>query len=400
MSRSSDFLIVGAGVIGLRIAIETKRRFPDADVTLLEKEARPGRHASGRNSGVLHAGFYYTADSFKARFTRIGNQRMADYCRIQGLRINRCGKLVVARNESELGVLDELLRRAERNGVQLRDVSETEAREIEPRVMTHGRALFSPSTATVDPLEIVDAFAREAGSAGVDFRLSTSYAGRRGDKILTSDGPIEAAYLINAAGLYADGIARDFGFAQRYRILPFKGLYLEADPDAYSLNTCIYPVPDLATPFLGVHLTVAVDGHVTIGPTAVPALWREQYGWLDNFRLGEFLAITRLEGKMFLLDRAEFRRVALHEIPKYYRPRLVGMAARLAGGVRPADFRRWGRAGIRAQLLDIVEHELVNDFRVEGDGRSFHVLNAVSPAFTCAIPFAEFVLDEIERRLG
>lgn len=400
MARSSDFLIVGAGVIGLRIAIEAKRRFPDADVALLEKEARPGRHASGRNSGVLHAGFYYTADSFKARFTRVGNQRMADYCLAHGLRINRCGKLVVAKDESELAVLDELLRRAERNGVELRDVSEAEAREIEPRVKTHQRALFSPSTATVDPLEIVGAFAREAESAGVDVRLSTTYAGRRGDKILTSDGTMEAAYLVNAAGLHADRVARDFGFARRYRILPFKGLYLEADPDAYSLNACVYPVPDLATPFLGVHLTVAVDGHVTIGPTAVPALWREQYGWLDNFRVGEFLEIARLEAKMFVLDRAQFRRVALHEIPKYYRPRLVGMAARLADGVRAADFRRRGRAGIRAQLLDLVRHELVNDFCVEGDDRSFHVLNAVSPAFTCAIPFAEFVLDEIERRLG
>ncbi|MGD8700341.1 MAG: FAD-dependent oxidoreductase, partial [Gemmatimonadales bacterium] len=173
MSRSTDFLIIGAGVIGLRTAIEAKRRFPDASVTLIEKEAFPGRHASGRNSGVLHAGFYYTADSFKARFTSVGNRRLADYCDERGLRINRCGKLVVTKNLDELVVLDELLRRARRNGVELLDLSEPEAREIEPRVITHQRALFSPSTATVDPLEIVESFAGDAERAGVDLRMST-----------------------------------------------------------------------------------------------------------------------------------------------------------------------------------------------------------------------------------
>jgi len=399
LSRSTDFLVIGAGVIGLRTAIEVKRRFPDAGVTLIEKEALPGQHASGRNSGVLHAGFYYSADSFKARFTRIGNQRLADYCDERGLRINRCGKLVVAKNADELPVLDELLRRAERNGVELQALSEAEAREVEPRVITHQRALFSPNTATVDPLEIVESFARDAEREGVRLQMSTAYAGRSGADVLTSAGTIAARYVINAAGLYADRVARDFGFGQRYRILPFKGLYLHADRGSYSLNTNIYPVPDLATPFLGVHLTVAVDGHVTIGPTAVPALWREQYGWLENFRAGEFLEVARLDAKMFLLDRAGFRGVALHEIPKYYRPRLVGMAAQLAEGVRSGDFRRWGRAGIRAQLLDIEESKLVNDFVIEGDDGSFHVLNAVSPAFTCAIPFAEFILDEVEKRL-
>ncbi len=396
MSDPTDFLVIGAGVIGLRVAIEAKRRFPDASVTVIEKEARPGRHASGRNSGVLHAGFYYSADSFKARFTRAGNQRLAEYCDERGLRINRCGKLVVAKNAAEASVLDELLARAGRNGVDLEDISAGEAREIEPRVRTHERALFSPSTATVDPLEIVESFARDAERAGVSLRASTGYVKRTKDGVLTPDGEVAAGYVINAAGLYADRVARDFGFGRRYRILPFKGLYLHADPGSYSLATNVYPVPDLATPFLGVHLTVAVDGHVTIGPTAVPAFWREQYGLFENFRADEFLEIARLEGRLFLFNQASFRTVAMREIPKYYRPRLVSMAAQLAEGVRASDFRRWGPAGIRAQLLDVEQNRLVNDFTVEGDDRSFHVLNAVSPAFTCAIPFSEYVMNEVE----
>ncbi len=393
----ADFLIVGGGVIGLRIAIELRRRFPDTRVVLLEKEPQLGQHASTRNSGVLHAGFYYSEDSFKARFSREGNARLARYCDEWGLRINRCGKLVVAQDAAQLPVLDELRRRGQRNGVELRTVSVEEAREIEPRVRTHERALFSPSTATVDPAEVVAAYVREAADAGVAICTGTGYLSPADDGVATTQGRISAGYVINAAGLYADRVARDFGFAERYRILPFKGLYLHARAGARPLRTNIYPVPDLGMPFLGVHLTVAVDGHGMIGPTALPALWREQYRGLANFDLREFLEVVGREGYLFALDRAGFRGQALRELPKLFRRRLLGRAARLADGIKPDDFRTWGPAGIRAQLLDIAEYRLENDFHVEGDDRSFHVLNAVSPAFTCAIPFAEYVLDEIER---
>ena len=396
-SRISDFLVIGGGVIGLRVALEARRRHPEARVIVIEKEGRPGLHASGRNSGVLHAGFYYAADSFKARFSREGNRRLTSYCEERGLRINRCGKLVVARDASQLEVLEELLRRGRRNGVELQKVSAAEAREIEPKVKTYELALHSPSTSVVDPAEIMSAFVKEAETAGVDIRTETMYLGRRNDELLTSAGPIAAGYVVNAAGLYADQIARDFGFAEHHTILPFKGLYLESQPGAYSLNTNIYPLPDLATPFLGAHLTLTVDGRVTIGPTAAPALWREQYRFLDNVRQGEFLQIARLEGRMLLGNKARFRNVAWREIPNYYKPRLVGRATTLAHGIRAEDFRRWAPAGIRAQLVDTRDYRLQYDFLLEGDERSLHVLNAVSPAFTCAMPFAEYVLDEVER---
>lgn len=397
---TADFLIIGGGVIGLRTAIEAKRRYPDCRVLLLEKEKRCGLHASGRNSGVLHAGFYYAADSFKARFTSEGNRRLSDYCEERGLRINRCGKLVVARDASQLEVLDELLRRARTNGVELERISAEEARRIEPRVRTHERALFSPSTATVDPAEVVGAFVGEAEEAGVEVRTGVAFNGAGDGKVLTGEGKIDAGFVVNAGGLYADRVARDFGFGDRYRILPFKGLYLHAEPGAPPLNTNIYPVPDLATPFLGVHFTVSVGGDVTIGPTAAPAFWREQYRWLDSFSFREFLEVASLEGFMFLGNRARFRSVALRELPKYHKRTMVGRAAKLCEGVRPEHFRRWGPAGIRAQLVDVENYTLVSDFKVEGDDRSFHVLNAVSPAFTCAIPFAEFVMDEIDARVG
>ena len=387
-------------MIGLRCAIEARRRHPDARVVVIEKEEAPGRHASGRNSGVLHAGFYYSADSFKARFTREGNARLTAYCRERELAINRCGKLVVARGPEELPVLDELLRSALRNRVDLVSVDAAEAAEIEPRVRTHERALYSPSTATVDPGEVVAAFAREARELGVELCVGRAYRGRVGkrDALRTSEGDIAAGYLINAAGLYADRIARDYGFGDRYRVLPFKGLYLRARADAPALRTNIYPVPDLAFPFLGVHLTVGVDGRASIGPTAMPALWRENYRGLANFRLGEMLEVLRLEGRMFATNAAGFRDLALRELPKLKRRKLVERAAALARGIRAEDFPDWGRPGIRAQLVDVKEGGLVEDFVLEGDERSLHVLNAVSPAFTCAMPFAEFVLGRVGDR--
>ncbi len=165
MNRNPDFLIIGGGIIGLNLALQAKARHPDASVALLEKEDACGKHASGRNSGVLHAGFYYTADSLKARFTRDGCRRLTEYCLDRGLRINRSGKLVVTRNETELASLDELLRRGRRNGVELQEISRSEAEDIEPRARTFERALFSPTTAAIDPSEVMMSFLDDAGAA-------------------------------------------------------------------------------------------------------------------------------------------------------------------------------------------------------------------------------------------
>src|SRR3989344_802671 len=162
-----DTLIIGAGVIGITIAIELKKRFPDQTIVIIEKESVAGFHASGRNSGVLHAGFYYTADSLKARFCRDGNRAMTTYCEERGLRINKCGKLVVARNADDLPGLDELLRRGQANGVELHAISRKEAEEIEPRVKTCERALFSPTTSSVDPREVMAALVRDAQAASI-----------------------------------------------------------------------------------------------------------------------------------------------------------------------------------------------------------------------------------------
>ena len=396
----SDFLVIGGGVIGLNIARKLRLTFPRSSVNLLEKEADCGLHASGRNSGVLHAGFYYSPDSLKAKFTWRGNRLLTEYCEDKKIPLNKCGKLVVVKDQSEHATLDELLRRGRANGIPLVEISEKEAKLIEPRVKTCERALFSPATSTVDPSLVMQAMKKDAVDEGVQLHCGVRYLGSSKGQVKTTHGTYEAGYVVNAAGLYADRIARDYGFSEHYRILPFKGLYLYSSEPAGSIRTNIYPVPDLKNPFLGVHFTVAASGKAKIGPTAIPGLWREQYAGVENFRLGEFFEVA-LRG-MGLLANAnfDFRMLALKEVAKYSKSKMVSLASELAEDVRPEHYQHWGKPGIRAQLVDITKRKLEMDFVLEGDKHSMHVLNAVSPAFTCSLPFSEYVCQKIQATLG
>ena len=396
----SDFLVIGGGVIGLNIARKLRLTFPRSSVNLLEKEADCGLHASGRNSGVLHAGFYYSPDSLKAKLTWRGNRLLTEYCEDKKIPLNNCGKLVVVKDLSEHATLDELLRRGRANGIPLVEISEKEAKLIEPRVKTCERALFSPATSTVDPSLVMQAMKKDAVDEGVQLHCGVRYLGSSKGQVKTTHGTYEVGYVVNAAGLYADRIARDYGFSEHYRILPFKGLYLYSSEPAGSIRTNIYPVPDLKNPFLGVHFTVAASGKAKIGPTAIPGLWREQYAGVENFRWGEFFEVA-LRG-MGLLTNAnfDFRMLALKEVAKYSKSKMVSLASELAEDVRPEHYQHWGKPGIRAQLIDITKRKLEMDFVLEGDKHSMHVLNAVSPAFTCSLPFSEYVCQKIQATLG
>jgi L-2-hydroxyglutarate oxidase LhgO len=397
---SCDFLIIGGGVIGISIARELKARQADARIVLIEKEPECGAHASGRNSGVLHAGFYYSPDSLKAKLTRLGNERLTAYCEHKRIPINRCGKLVVAKDECDLPSLDELVRRGRMNGIDIQELTEAEAKQIEPRVKTFQRALFSPRTSTVNPLHVVQAMQHDAMYEGIELRLGAAYVKRTEQGIQTNRDSIAAGYIINAAGLYADKIALDYGFSEKYRILPFKGLYLYSNEPPGSIRTNIYPVPDLRNPFLGVHFTITADGKAKIGPTAIPAFWRENYEGFSNFRVSELVEVVSRGLGLLTGAQFDYRRLAVEEISKYSRSKMVSLASVLAEGVAERNYQQWGRPGIRAQLLDITKKKLEMDFVLEGDHRSMHVLNAVSPAFTCSLPFASYVCDRIDSALG
>ncbi|MDE1921181.1 MAG: L-2-hydroxyglutarate oxidase [Candidatus Omnitrophica bacterium] len=392
--KKYDFIIIGSGIIGLGVALALKDRKEQSRILVMDKEAAEAQHASGRNSGVLHAGFYYTADSLKARFTVEGSRAMKAYVKSRGLKINECGKLVVAQNEHELGQLDELLQRGKHNGSNVRLVDEAEACRIEPNVRTFKRALYSPDTASIDPKEVCASLKNDLQRSGVEFSFDTKYLGRSSNILQTTKGDFEAGKIINAAGLYADRVARDFGFGFKYTMVPFKGLYLKYTSNKTDVTTNIYPVPNLKNPFLGVHYTKTVTGDIKIGPTAIPAFWRENYGAASGFSAQEMAEVLFFESKLYLTNAFNFRSLAHEEMRKYNKEYFISLAASMVRHIDPQGFTEWTKPGIRAQLLDKQELKLVQDFVVEGDHKSIHVLNAVSPAFTCAFPFARYVVDQ------
>ncbi|MFN3787126.1 MAG: NAD(P)/FAD-dependent oxidoreductase, partial [Sulfurihydrogenibium azorense] len=223
-----DFLIIGSGIVGLTLALNLKQKFPTKKVVIIEKESSLGYHSSGRNSGVLHAGFYYTPDSLKAKFTRQGNEELTKYCEKKGLKINRCGKVVVAKNEQELDTLNELKRRGDKNSVELYLIDEKQLKEIEPNAKTYKYALWSPRTSTVDPQEVLNSIKEDLVNLGVEFYFNTPYKKKLDDNsIMAGNYIFSTGKIINTAGLYADRIAKEFGFGEKYVIMPFKGIYVE-----------------------------------------------------------------------------------------------------------------------------------------------------------------------------
>lgn len=394
-SKTFDYLIIGSGIIGLAIARNLINRFPSAQIAILEKEEDVAYHSSGRNSGVLHAGFYYTADSLKAKFTRDGNKQMKEYCYQNKLKINECQKVVVAKNEDELEALFELENRGKINGVNVKIIEEKELLKIDPNVKTYKYALHSPETATVDPVEVNMATKNELIRKGVNFYFKEAYYKRAdNNSIITKKGnKFKAKKIINAAGLYADKVAKDFNFSANYTIIPFKGIYLKYHGKDKPVKTNVYPVPNLKNPFLGVHFTITVDGTVKIGPTSMPAFWRQNYNGFKQFKVSELANILWWEARLFLTNAFGFRSLAFEEIKKYNKKYFANLALNMVKSMDINGFNEWGQPGIRAQLLNVKTKELVMDFVVESDVNSIHVLNAVSPAFTCSLPFANWVVE-------
>ncbi len=392
--KNYDFIIIGSGIIGLTVAYAIKNRRPDSSILILDKESGEAQHASGRNSGVLHAGFYYTSDSLKAKFTVEGNRAMKAYVKAKGLGLNECGKIVIAQNDYEFGQLIKLLHRGKQNGSNVRLIDEAEAFDIEPNAKIYKRALYSPDTASIDPKEVCLALKADLLKVGVEFSFNTKYLGHSIDIVKTDQGDFEAGKIINCAGLYADRIAQDFGFGFKYTMIPFKGLYLKYTKNKTDININIYPVPNLNNPFLGVHYTKTVHGDIKIGPTAIPALWRENYDSKHNFSLNEMAEILYHEAKLYVTNASKFRSLAHEEMRKYTKEYFISLAQSMVKYIDPKGFTEWTMPGIRAQLLDKKTLSLVQDFVIEGDHRSVHVLNAVSPAFTCSFPFSQYVVDK------
>ena len=393
-TRQADVLIVGGGIIGLTLARELLARGRE-NVVILEKEPELGRHASGRNSGVLHAGIYYSPDSLKARSCLRGNFLMREYCKQKGLPVLEKGKVIVARTEDELPALDELHRRAVANGAKVEFLDEKQLDDVEPSARTVGRALFSHYTAAVDPKLVLQSLRGDLEATGrATLLLGCQMLGRLGPgRVQTTQGEITYARLVNAAGAHCDRVARHFGLAEDYRLIPFKGIYRKMrEGAAFALNGNIYPVPDVRNPFLGVHFSRSVHGDVYLGPTAIPALGRENYGVFSGADAGG-LGILAQDAVLFFTN-PRFREVALVEPRKYIPAFFNRDARRLVKSFDASLFERAQKVGIRPQLVNWKTKELVMDFLVEAKDETVHVLNPISPAFTSSMDLAKSVADQ------
>lgn len=384
-NKEYDYLIAGAGIIGLTTAYELLERVPDAKICVIDKEDGVAKHGSGRNSGILHAGFYYSEESQKARHCLEGNLLMKKFCKENNITVKSTKKLVVAQNKEELKQLYELKRRSDVNGVETYLISKEEAEDIEPNINTYEKALYSPLTASVNPIEVSETLKKLLQKRGVDFYFNCPF---------NSDMPFKYNYLINTAGLYADKIAQKFGLAKKYTLLPFKGIYLKVKNQKTPTNINIYPVPDLKFPFLGVHYTVTSTNEIKIGPSASPAFWRENYSGTKNFKFSEFIEIIGINFKLFITNAFNYRSLALREIKYYLNKNLINAAEKMIKSPQGSKYEK-KRPGIRAQLYDKHKNSLVTDFIIEHTTSSTHVLNIISPGFTCSFSLAKSIIDEV-----
>jgi L-2-hydroxyglutarate oxidase LhgO len=398
MTEKSDLIIVGGGIVGLATARELLLKHPDLKVVLLEKEADLSMHQTGHNSGVIHSGIYYKPGSMKAKACVAGHREMIEYCEAQGIPYRKCGKVIIALDESELPALNQLYERGLANGVQdLQLIDLPQLRDLEPSVAGL-KAIYSPNTGVVNYLHVTNAYANDVRAAGGQIVTDCqvlSVQERNGETILiTSRGEIKTRFVVTCAGLYSDHIS---GERKMVRIVPFRGSYYRLRPEKRDLvRALIYPVPDPRFPFLGVHFTRMMDDEVLVGPNAVLAFAREGYErWHVN--PGE-LADTLTYPGFWKLARRYWKMGALEMYRDYVKSAYVKVAQSYIPELEPADFLP-GRSGVRAQALDR-DGSLVDDFRIKSTGNVIHVQNAPSPGATSSLIIARTIVAQAQAQFG
>ncbi|MFF4591057.1 L-2-hydroxyglutarate oxidase [Streptomyces sp. NPDC001388] len=391
MAYDCDVLVVGGGIVGLSTAYAITRAAPGTRVTVLEKEPGPARHQTGRNSGVIHSGIYYRPGSLKARYAVRGAAEMTKFCAEYGIAHAVTGKLIVATERDELPRLHALVQRGRENGIPVRELGAAQIAEYEPEV--RGLAAIHVGTTGICDFTAVARLLGEASGAEIRYGAEVARIDRRaglGVAVLTTRGEVvRGRVLVNCAGLYCDEIARLTGDEPGVRIVPFRGEYYElARPEL--VRGLVYPVPDPAFPFLGVHLTRGIDAGVHVGPNAVPALAREGYGW-GVVRPREALATAAWPG-VWRMGRRHWRYGAGELRRSVSRRAFVKAVRRLLPAVQEGDLVR-AAAGVRAQAV-LRDGTLVDDFLIREGACAVHVLNAPSPAATASLPIGR----EVARR--
>ncbi len=393
-----DYTIIGAGIVGLSVGVELTKRYPNARILIVEKEAAISVHQTGRNSGVIHSGIYYKPGSLKAKLARTGNRQMVGFCKQHGIEHDMCGKVIVATNQDELPLLDNLYARGLENQLDVEKISADELREIEPYVNGIA-AIRVPSTGIVNYQQVAQVFAEQIQQNGGEIMLNTEVQditdGADGVELHTNRGIYQTKFLVNCGGLFSDRIAQMAGIKTDMRIIPFRGEYFELNPEKRHLvHNLVYPVPNPDFPFLGVHFTRMMDGRVLIGPNAVLSFKREGYSKTD-FEVKDFIESATYPGLLKLASKNAAE--GLKEIYRSYSKKaLVKEIQRFIPEIDEEDIVP-GKAGVRAQALDYDGH-LIDDFMMIQDRRMVHVCNAPSPAATASIEIGREIVSRVAKK--
>ncbi|WP_250124073.1 L-2-hydroxyglutarate oxidase [Chroococcidiopsis sp. CCMEE 29] len=386
-----DFVIVGGGIVGLASAMALGKRYPDARVLVLEKENNWAYHQTGNNSGVIHSGIYYKPGSFKAKFCRDGSRSMVQFCQKYGIAYEVCGKVIIATEQKHLPLLENLHKRGLENGLDVRKISAEEVKEIEPHVSCLA-GLRVTSTGIVDYKQVCQKYAELIKAQGGELCLNTKVEKIRetsaGQIIETNNGTFETRFAINCAGLHSDRVAKLGQVDPKAKIVPFRGEYYELKPEKrYLVKTLIYPVPNPAFPFLGVHFTRMIDGSVHAGPNAVLSLKREGYKKTD-FDLRDFTEVITYPG--FWKLAAKHADEGIQEIIRSFsKAAFVSSLQKLIPEVQVDDLVPT-HAGVRAQAL-MNDGKLVDDFLIVEGRNAVHVCNAPSPAATSSLEIGKAI---------
>ena len=395
-----DLCVIGGGIVGLAAAAKFREAYPGAGILVLEKESGVARHQTGHNSGVIHSGIYYAPGSFKAELCRKGAAETVAFCQAHAIPYDVCGKLLVATSAAELARMDQLFQRARENKVGAERLDAAELRRREPNISGLG-ALFVPSTGIVDYAQICEAMARDLRSAGGRIELGAEVTGiaEAVEYVTVTAGGAEwkARHLIVCGGLQADRLARLAGLPADFQIVPFRGEYYRLPPSKNGIvKALIYPVPDPALPFLGIHLTRMIDGGVTVGPNAVLGWSREGYPKF-SFSPGDTAAFLRFPGFWRLMARhvGSGVRELRNSLSK---SRYLAECRKYCPSLQLADLMPY-RAGIRAQAV-LRDGTLVHDFIFEETPRTLHVCNAPSPAATSALPIGAMIVERLAKKIA
>ena len=391
-----DFIIIGSGIIGLTLAFKLKKKHTNSKILILEKEGNSVQHGSGRNSGVIHSGIYYSPGSLRATLGVRGGIELKEYIKSKKLWIDECGKLLIPTSENSFHNTENLFQRGIDNGVVVKRLSGQEVKNLEPNINTkYNIGLLIPFTSVADPKEVSKSLLFDLQQMGVDifYNEQVTKIEDEGTIVYTGLKKYSCEHSFNCSGLQSDIIAKSAGLEFRYSFLPFKGKYWKITDPNFKLKHLVYPIPDLQYPFLGLHSSHKRDGTFYIGPSSTPVFGREHYHWNDKLKFTEAVSLAFSFAFKILKNENKLRSLAIQEARLLTKNGFANEMKKLLNNISSDNIKpSLEKIGIRSQIFDPLSKTLVNDFVVINQKHATHVLNAISPAWTASFAFADHLI--------